>query len=253
MFYLIGIGLKPGHLTLEAKEAIAKCSRVFLDTYTSDYSEGKIEELKQLLGKEIISLDRKGIEDGFELVLRQAKTEGEDVALLVFGNALSATTHIQLLLDAKKLGLKAIALPGISIFDFVGSTGLDQYRFGRACTIVAPKENYAPESFYDVIESNFNAGMHTFCLLDIAAEKDYKMTVAEALSILAKIEKKKCNDILQKATLVGLYALGGKKQMVKSGDLEKMQRSSFALFPQSLVIAASLTDKEKEALGKLNT
>jgi len=252
MFYLIGIGLKPGHLTSEAKEAITKCNQVFLDTYTSAYAEGIIEELKGIVGKEIIALDRKGIEEGFFPVLKAAKEDGEDIALLVFGNALSATTHIQLLLDAKKLGLKAMVLPGISIFDFVGSTGLDQYRFGRSCTIVAPKENYAPESFYDVIESNFNAGMHSFCLLDIDAEKNYKMTVAEALSILAKIEKKQGKDILQKATLIGLYALGSAKQKVMSADLEKMQRSSFALFPQSLVIASSLTNKEKEALGDLN-
>ena len=252
MFYLIGIGLKPGHLTIEAREAIAKCSRVFLDTYTSAYAEGSIEELKEIAGKDILPLDRKGIEEDFALMLKEAKASDEDVSLLVFGNALSATTHVQLLLDAKKIGLKAIVLPGISIFDFVGSTGLDQYRFGRACTIVAPKENYSPESFYAVIESNFNAGMHSFCLLDIDAEKNYKMTVAEALSILAKIEKKQGKNVLQKATLVGLYALGSNKQMVMSGDLEKMQRSSFALFPQSLVIAVSLTDKEKEALSDLN-
>ncbi len=252
MFYLIGIGLKPGHLTSEAKEAIAKCSHVFLDTYTSAYAEGNIEELKEIFGGEIIALNRKAIEEGFSPVLKDAKASGEDIALLVFGNVLSATTHIQLLLDAKKLGIKAMVLPGISIFDFVGSTGLDQYRFGRACTIVAPKENYAPESFYDIIESNFNARMHTFCLLDIDAEKNYKMTVAEALSILAKIEKKQGKDILKKATLIGLYALGSAKQMVMSGDLEKMQRSSFALFPQSLVIAVSLTAKEKEALSDLN-
>ncbi len=252
MFYLIGIGLKPGHLTIEANKAIVKCKQVFLDTYTSTYAEGTIEELKKIVGKEIVALDRKGIEEGFSLVLKAAKKSGEDVALLVFGNALSATTHIQLLLDAKKLGVKTIALPGISIFDFVGSTGLDQYRFGRACTIVAPKENYAPESFYDIIESNFNAEMHSFCLLDIDIEKGYKMTVSEALSLLAKIEKKKGKDILQKATLIGLYALGNSKQMVMSGDLEKMQRNSFALFPQSLVIAVALTDKEKEALGDLN-
>jgi len=258
MFYLIGIGLKPGHLTGEAKQALENCSQIFLDTYTSAYSEGSIDELKGLVGKEIVSLDRKGIEEGFEPVLRKSKNFGENVALLVFGNALSATTHVQLLLDAKKLGLKTGVIAGISVYNFLGNAGLDQYRFGRTCTIVAPKPGYAPDSFYDVIESNFSRGMHTLCLLDIEAgeskavpveaREKKMMSVAEALQLLGKIEKRKGKDVLKKATIVGLYALGSEKQIVKTGPLNVMLRSSFALFPQSLVIAAPLTEKEKEAL-----
>ncbi len=250
MFYLIGIGLKPLHLTLEARNAIEKCERVFLDTYTSAYAEGSIEDLKGEIGKPVIELDRKGIEEGFHLVLKQAKEE--NVALLVFGNALSATTHVQLLLDAKKQGVKPVVVAGISVYNFLGSAGLDQYRFGRTCTIVQPKENYRPESFYDVIERNFANGLHTLCLLDIDSEKGYEMTVGEALGILQKIEKKRGSHILEKATLIGLFALGSEKQMVKDQALNIWLRSSYAIFPQSLVIAAPLTEKEKEALGALH-
>jgi diphthine synthase len=249
MFYLIGIGLKPLHLTLEAKQAIEKCSRVFLDAYTSAYSQGSIEELQTMLGKNIVKLDRKGVEEGFQLVLEEANKREEDIALLVFGNALSATTHVQLLLDAKKIALETRVIAGISVYNFLGSVGLDQYRFGRTCTIVSPKENYSPESFYKVIESNFNNSLHSLCLLDI--DNDRMMTVAEALEILAKIEKKQGKDILQKATLIGLFAMGSEKQAVKTGSLEKMRRSSYALFPQSLIVAASLNEKEKEALEAL--
>ena len=121
MFYLIGIGLKPGHLTAEAKQAIEKCSRVFLDTYTSAYAEGSVEDLKKLLGKDITELGRKGIEEGFRPIVEEAGKRGEDIALLVFGNALSATTHVQLLLDAKKLGFSARTIAGISVYNFLGS------------------------------------------------------------------------------------------------------------------------------------
>lgn len=252
MFYLIGIGLKPGHLSFEAKQAMGACEKVFLDSYTSAYAEGSVEELEKIVGKKIIALGRKEIEEGFGTLLKGAKNYGENIALLVFGNALSATTHVQLLLDAKQAGIPSKVIAGISIFDFLASTGLDQYRFGRVCTIVAPRENYAPESFYDTIESNFKNNLHTLCLLDIDAERDYKMAVSEALGILAKIEKKKGKSILEKAALVGLYGLGSEKQAVKAANFNVLQRSSFALFPQSLVIAASLTEKEKEALGELN-
>lgn len=252
MFYLVGIGLKPGHLTLEAKQAIEKCNRVFLETYTSEYSEGSTEELKKAVGKDLIGLDRKAVEEGLELVLKEAKKSGENVALLVFGNALSATTHIQILLDAKKLGLETKVVPGISIYSFIGVTGLDQYRFGRTCTIVAPKENYVPESFYDVIEKNFNAGLHTLCLLDIDKEHKKLMNVNEALKILHQIEKKKGKHVLEKATLVGLYGMGGKEQKVKTGKLQELQRSGYGIYPQSLVIASELTEKEEEALSELH-
>jgi len=252
MFYLVGIGLKPLHLSLEAKQAIENCNRVFLDTYTSAYAQGSIAELKEIVKKEIIPLDRVGIEDGFGIILKNAKNGGEDVALLIFGNALSATTHVQLLLDAKRIGVPFKVVAGISVYDFLASTGLDQYRFGRTCTIVAPKENYAPESFYDVIEKNFSLGMHSLCLLDIEAENGKMMPVAEAIAILLRIEKKNGKSILEKATLIGLYGLGSDRQLVKAASLNVLQRSSFALFPQSLVIAAPLNEKEKEALGELH-
>jgi diphthine synthase len=252
MFYLVGIGLKPGHLTPEAKEAIEKCGRVFLDTYTSAYSEGSVKGLEAAIGKTIVPLGRNGIEEGFAKILKDAKESGEGIALLVFGNALSATTHVQLLIDAKRIGIPFRAIAGISIFDFLGATGLDQYRFGRTCTIVAPCENYAPESFYNTIEANFRGNLHTLCLLDIDAERDYKMPVSEALGILSRIEKRLGKSVLKEATLVGLYALGSAGQVVKAGSLEKLSKSGFASFPQSLVVAARLTEKEKEALEALN-
>ena len=250
MFYLIGIGLRPEHLTLEAAEAIEKCEKVFLDTYTSAYSQGSIAELSETVEKEIISLGRKGIEDDSELLLKEGKEK--DVALLVFGNALSATTHVQLLLDAKRLGIDFKVVHGISIYNFLGETGLDLYRFGRTCTIVFPKENYAPESFYDVIENNFKNGMHTLCLLDIEAEESRLMSVSQALEILLKIEKKRGKKLLEEATLIGLFGLGNENSKVKHGSVQVLQKSGFPLFPQSLVVAAPLTEKEKEAVKALN-
>jgi diphthine synthase len=247
MFYLIGIGLKPGHLTLEARQAIAGCAKVFLDAYTSRYSEGTVGELGRLVGKEMIRLDRKGVEEGFSLILREAAKTGESIALLVFGNPLNATTHIQLLLDAKKLGVKAGVVPGLSVFDFLGKSGLDTYKFGRVCTIVSPGEKYSPESFYAAVEKNFGAGLHTLCLLDIGEGNSF-MTVSEGLSVREKIEKKRRGSLLGKAVIVGFYGLGGKDEKTKAGNLNELKRSSYAGFPQSFVVAGQLNEKEKEAL-----
>lgn len=249
MFYLIGIGLNPKQITLEAKQAIGACSKVFFERYTSCYSEGGIEELEGLCGKKFVELKREGVEQGFGLILKEAGQE--DIALLVFGNPLNATTHVQLLLDAKKIGVKSKVLVGVSVFDLLGKSGLDVYKFGRVCTIVAPKENFAPESFFEVIEGNSRAGLHSLCLLDIDAEAGAMMSVSEALVLLEKIAKKRKSKILEDAVLVGLYGLGSAKEMVKAGKLQELKRSSYGAFPQSLVIAGKLNEKELEALREL--
>lgn len=249
MFYLIGLGLNPKQITAEAIDAIKSCSKVFFESYTSRYSEGSIAEIEKLTGKRFVELKREGVERGFELILKEGKDE--NIALLVFGNPLNATTHVQLLLDAEGLGVKMKVVAGISIFDFLGKSGLDPYKFGRTCTIVYQRENYAPESFYDIIEKNHAAGLHTLCLLDIGAENDSMMSVSEALGILEKIEKKRGKSIMQHAVLVGLYGMGSGNGKVKAGSLNELKRSSYAAFPQSLIVAGQLNDKEKEALHAL--
>jgi len=250
MFFLIGIGLKPKQLTLEAAEAIKQCKSIFLDSYTSEYCEGNIEELEKIAGKKIIRLERKGVEEGFGLLLKQARTE--DIALLVFGNALTATTHVQLLLDAKQHGIQFKHIQGISVQNLLTETGLDAYKFGRTVTIVKPRDNYAPESFFEQIEQNQQIGLHTLCLLDIDAGKNYFMTVSEALQILEKIAHKHSSNLLNEAQLVGLYALGAEKQKIKTCTLKELKLSSYAGFPQSLIICGKLNEKEKEALVKLH-
>lgn len=250
MFYLIGIGLKPKQLTLEALEAIKQCEKVFLDSYTSKYSEGTLQELEKITEKKIMLLERKGIEEGFITTMKLARSE--NIALLVFGNALTATTHVQLLLDAKQHGIPYRIVQGISIQNHLPETGLDAYKFGRIITIVKPHENFAPESFFEQIEQNQNAGLHSLCLLDIESEKKYFMTVSEALQVLEKIAKKKNSDLLNNAQLIGLYALGAQNQKIKAGTLRELKLSSYVGFPQSLIICGKLNEKEKEALVKLN-
>ncbi|MDD5148147.1 MAG: diphthine synthase [Candidatus ainarchaeum sp.] len=251
MLYLIGLGLNPKQATQEALEAIKACRRVFFESYTSAFAEGGIKETEALAGKKFLELNRKGVEEGFSLFLKEAKNSGEDIALLVFGNALNATTHVQILIDAKKLGLKCRVLQGISVFDCLPETGLDAYKFGRACTIVAPKKNFAPEDFFDVIEKNSSIGLHTLCLLEIDSEAGYQMSVSEALKILKEIAQKRKSEILNSTMLIGLYALGSREQKFKKGPLKEFLMSGFGKFPQSLVVCGKLNEKEKEAVEKL--
>ncbi|HLD59190.1 MAG TPA: diphthine synthase [archaeon] len=252
MFYLIGIGLNSKQLTFEALEAIQKSRKVFFEAYTSAFAEGSIKELEETCKKKFLELNRKGVEEGFELILKEAKNSNEDIALLVFGNALNATTHVQLLIEAKKLSLKCKVIPGISIFDYLAETGLDAYKFGRVCTIVKPKKNFAPEDFFDVIEKNSSMGLHSLCLLEIDSEQGYQMSVAEAVKILHEIAQKRKSRLIDSAVFIGLYALGSKEQKTKKGSLKEFLLSSYSGFPQSLVVCGKLNEKEKEALKELH-
>ncbi|MBI2529651.1 MAG: diphthine synthase, partial [Candidatus Diapherotrites archaeon] len=130
-------------------------------------------------------------------------------------------------------------------------TGLDAYKFGRIATIVAPEENYAPESFYEIIEGNFANGLHTLCLLDIKSAGGKLLTVAEALQILSEIEERKSRNILRRALLVGIAGIGGKRQKIAVGSAGELADFPKAPVPQSLIICGKLNEKENEAIGAL--
>jgi len=56
--------------------------------------------------------------------------EDKNIALLIIGNALTATTHTQILLEAKKLEIPFKVLLGVSVFDGALKSFLSPYNFG---------------------------------------------------------------------------------------------------------------------------
>ncbi len=249
MLYLIGLGLKPKHLSIEALDAIRQCDQVFVDTYTSFYSEGSLAELEKLTEKKIHAFSRSQIEEGSEKILSIAKSN--KVALLVFGNPLTATTHVQLLLDAKKMKVKTQVIEGISVTNALARTGLDEYRFGRTVTIPEPKQGFEPDSFYGFIEQNNKLGLHTLCLLDTGDGHSF-MDTKKALEVLEKTEKKNKKSMLQKAIIVLISGLTSENEKIFAGTLKDAKKILLTGFPQSLIICGKLTEKEKEALRELH-
>jgi len=251
MFYLIGIGLKPQHLTLEALETLKACSNVFLEGYTSEYAQGLLKELESLIGKKFKLLGREGVEQEFESALLSAKKN--DIALMIFGNALTATTHLQLLLDAKERGIKYKVIPGISITNTITETGLDEYKFGRIVTLCYHTENFTPDSFYEQIKENQKIGLHTLTLLDIKKDENppRMMNCCEAISLLEKIASQKNEKI--KWQFVGLIGMSSEEQKILIGKESIFNSKEInELFPQSLIVLGKTNEKEKEALEQLH-
>jgi len=251
MLYLIGIGLKPEHLTLEAIETVKKCGSVFVETYTSQYAKGTLEELLKITGKSFKTLGRKEVEEQFDSALLSAKSN--DIALLIFGNALTATTHLQILLDAKEKEIRTKIIPGISITNMIAESGLDEYKFGRTITICYHSEGYEPETFFDQILENQKIGLHTLCLLDI--KKDEKpqrlMNCKEAIELLEKINKKrKKKNEFEYIALVGMS--GDMQKIIYGKENIKQFKEIYEIYPQSLIVLGKANEKEKEAISLLH-
>jgi len=247
MLYLIGLGLNPKELTLEALEALKGCKSVYLEDYTSKYSSGGAKDLEKILGKKVIPLTREEIEE-IKPFFTNAKKE--NIALVVYGNITSATTHSEIIDTAKRRGIKVKLIPGISIFSVIPMLiGLQEYKFGRTVSIVRPEKNYFPKSYFNYFLENQKLGLHTICLLDIKRDQNYFMSPNEAASILLEIAKEQ-EFKLGKAIVISNAM--GKSQKLEYKELSKIAKTKYpAGCISCLVIPGNLHDSEKEALEGL--
>lgn len=114
-------------------------------------------------GREIILADRELCESGTDELLNGCVNE--DVALLVVGDPLGATTHTDILLRAKDSNIPYQVIQNASIINAVGCCGLQLYSFGETVSIPFWTDKWKPDSFFDKIIGNHSRGLHTLCLL----------------------------------------------------------------------------------------
>jgi len=243
---LIGIGLTANQISVEALQEIKSCQQIFLEAYTSKFASGSIKEFEKLIGKKITLLYRNEVENQLTDLLSKAKKQ--KIALLVYGNSLSATTHSEILIQAKKMKIQTKIFLGISVFDAISLTGLSQYSFGKTISIPFWQPNFKPESFYDKIKINFENGFHSLVLLDLKPDENKFMTTKQALEMLNSIQQKRNENWLSNANLICCAGLSSEKQQIKFGKLADLQKIELKQFPQCLVVCAKLSEKEIEFL-----
>jgi len=243
--YLVGLGLHDeSELSIRACGMLKGCERVYLESYTSRFN-GSMERLAEIAGKEVVPLGRGDIEERPE---ENVLADGE-VALLVLGDPLVATTHADLMLRAKELGIEVRIVHNSSIYSAIGETGLQLYKFGRTTTIAYPEGSYFPKSPYDVIKDNRMRGLHTLCLLDIKADEGRFMTIAEAIELLERMEHEKMqNQIRDDTVFVGVARLGG-DTTIRAGRAADLKAFDFGGPPHCLVICGKLHEMEGEMLA----
>jgi len=245
---LIGLGLYDEEgVTLRGMRQLETADVVFAESYTSALAPGSIDRLAKRTGKVIRLVGRADVEDA-QLILAEAK--GKKVALLVPGDPMTATTHIDLRIRASKLGISTAVINGVSALTAVpGLLGLQHYKFGRTTTLPFPAEGYSPTSPYEMVRENLDRGLHSLVLLDIDAQNSNYMTANQGLNLLMDMERRVGGGVISPGTLVCVVARAGHPDaVVKAGDLLRISKLDFGQPLHTVVVPGKLHFMEEDAL-----
>lgn len=237
MLYLIGLGLNVDGISKYGLAVAKKCKKIYLENYTTDfpYSEG---ELGEVIGKKLIPAGRELVES-LEII---DEAQRMDIALLVYGSPLTATTHISLIQEAKKSDVKYKIIYNASIFDAVAETGLQLYKFGKITSMPTWKKNYEPDSFIEIVQQNQSMKAHTLILVDIGLEFQDAL---KQLEICAEKYKIKLNKIII------CQALGTKNKKISYKNIGEFRKFEGVRKPYCIIIPSKLHFVEKEVIESL--
>jgi diphthine synthase len=246
MLTFVGLGLfDEKDVTLKGLDAIRDADAVYAEFYTSPLGGKTVGKMENAYGKRIFVLERGDIEENAEeKILKLAKTQ--KVVLLSGGDAMIATTHVDLRLRAIDRGIETRIIHAPSISSAVaGLCGLQSYKFGKSATVAPPYKGVISEVPYDTIMANKERGLHTLLYLDIS------MRINDALRLLEAVDGKRNGKVLKKSVIVGIARAGSDKPVVKAEYLDALKSYEFGSLPHVLVVPGELHFLEKEALVKI--
>lgn len=252
--WLIGIG--PGdldHITERARRVARECSKRYLEGYTAVLPPAEEDRLESVVGA-WERLMRDGVESP-EKLLEEAR--GGAIALLVVGDPMQATTHIDLEERCAEEGIGFHVIPGLTATALaVSLSGLQSYRFGRQVTIPFSDGDYLPTSPFEMICRNKEAGMHTLALLDLdptgmGLEQPRPMTPREAVDHLVRMNNR--SDLFDESVEdwngLLLSDLGTEEERVISGSMQELSQIEGGHL-HALIVAADFSGMEAEAFGR---
>ncbi|CAH8670253.1 unnamed protein product [Schistosoma haematobium] len=277
MLYLVGLGLGSfSDLTMKGYDVLKKCDYVYLDSYTSIFSEEEFKVL-DISGECILPADREFVEQSSEIIDR---AKNHDVAFLVVGDPLGATTHSDIILRAVEKNISYQIIHNASVITAVGCCGLQLYNFGATVSIPLWDEFGHPESFYDRIIMNMRSGFHTLCLLDIKVKerslenilRDRKvyepsrfMSCCEAVHQIVDVSNRKADDqrskgntaVMTSCIVICLSRLGCDDQKIVVSTVSDINEAylnpgekgfDFGNPPHSIIIPGLIHELESEFL-----
>ena len=241
----IGLGLNDEKgITIEGLEEARLADSAYGEFYTNIMPNFDLKRFEKEIGKKVEVLSRSQLEDeGGEKLLRAAGKE--NVAFLVPGDPLIATTHISLRLSLAKMGIASRVIHAPSIVSAVcGATGLQSYKFGKSITV--PRDQPLPKSVLDTVSDNSDRGLHTLILLDVQAGKTSQMSIRDAITKMTTADPR-----IGTRVGVGVARIGSRDERVKASRMKELIGEDFGIGPQSIVVVGRLHFMEAEALELL--
>ena len=241
VLYLIGIGLNDEKdISVKGLEIVKRCDYIYLESYTS-ILQVPVEDLEKLYGKKIIIADRDLMEKkAEETILKDAKEN--NVALLIIGDPLSATTHIDILLRAKEANIETHVIHNASILSAIGYTGLEVYKFGKITSI--PFHHKDVKAPYEVLMNNIDKGLHTLFLLDLDPINNRFLSIQEAIGYLRGL------GVTKDTKFVACARIGSDDPTIYYGTADELKDKDFGNPPYCIIIPAKLHFMEQEALER---
>jgi diphthine synthase len=243
MLTFVGLGLyDKNDISEKGRTCIGKADSIYLEMYTSVLIGSSIGGLEQHYKKRVRLLSRGDIEQHPEELLERAAAE--DVVFLTAGDPMVSTTHVDLRIRAAERGISTAIIHGASISSAVcGISGLQNYRFGKSCSLPFPQKNWSPETPVEVILQNLTMRLHTLVYLDI--HEDRFMTVREAVDLIEAIAARKGAAI---PLYMGIARAGSEHPVVRAGTADRIRATDFGPPLHILVVPAELHDMERRYL-----
>ena len=243
MLTFIGLGLYDANdISEKGLECIRNADHIFLEIYTSRLMGATYKELEKYYGKPVHLLRRENVEQYPDELLLRAETDR--VVFLCAGDPMVSTTHADLRMRAAVRGIKTSIIHAASISSAVcGLSGLQNYRFGKSCSIPFPQKNWFPTTPIEVIALNLSLRLHTLVYLDIQDER--YMTVHEAIGLLEQMAAGKTMHI---PLYVGIARAGSDNPLVRAGTADTLKSVDFGPPLHILIVPAELHDMERSYL-----
>ena len=239
--FMIGLGLfDEKDITVRGLETVKLCDFVYIESYTSKL-QCDTSILEKLYGKEIIIADRELVEKKADEMIDNAK-DG-NVAFLVIGDPMCATTHIDLRLRAKEKGISVEVISNASIISAIGVIGLEVYKYGKITSIpFMIRDNNEIKAPVEVYNSNIKSGLHTLFLLDLDPINDKFMSIKEAADYLLS------KGISADTVAVGCSHIGSSDQVIRACSLKNLGSYDYGNAPYCIVIPGKMHFMESDAL-----
>ena len=264
--WLIGIGPGDlGHMTERARSVARGCKKRYLEGYTAVLPTEQEVLLESVVGP-WERMMRPSVESP-EALLDESRNDS--VALMVVGDPMQATTHIDLEARCMEEGIGFEVIPGMSATSLaVSLSGLQSYKFGRQVTLPYPYGDYLATSPLEMILRNLEGGLHTLVLLDLdptgmGFDLPTPMSPSQAISTLEEMSSKWLEErdgldstgVKKNALAVNewegvlLSDVGTKGQRVFSGSLKEISKVQGGRV-HSLIIPSEMSDNEREAFSR---